>query len=276
MSAAPSNRAQAPNPARLLSVAEKRHYPFRAYPKGKGAGRDLLFCGCALPSQLPRTTDALARLCRAHGMGVAYDCCGKPLADWGEDRAADRVLRGLRRRLERAGCERLVLACPNCLSYLRGRVGVPCVSVYEALLGWGDAPRVRLAPGALFVPCPDRAGRETERQVRALADLSDVATLRGVPCCGLRAEAAARGREFVDRCDARIFAAAGAGTAVYTYCASCAGQFARQGRKGVRHVLSAILGVDEEPDCRRALLNRARRRFDRALEPEDARREGDA
>ncbi len=252
------------NAVKIASVVEKSHYPFRAYPKGRC--RDLLFCGCALPSQLPRTTDALARLCRTHGMGVAYDCCGKALADWDARRAADRVLAGLRRRLERLGCERLVLACPNCLAYLHGRVGVPCVSVFEAMLEWDDVERVRLDPGVLFVPCPDRAGRRLEQAVRAFADLSDVETLRRVPCCGLRAEVAARGRAFVDRCGERIFTAAGEAV-VYTYCASCLGQFARQGRGCVRHVLSAVLGIDERPDAARALVNRARRRFDRELEP---------
>ena len=254
------------NAAKLVSVVEKAHYPFRSYPRGRGPCRDLLFCGCALPSQLPRTTDALARTCREHGMGVAFDCCGKPLEDWGEHRLAERALGRLRGRLERAGCERLVLACPNCLSYLRERLDVTCVSVYEAMLEWGDAPRVRLEPGVLFVPCPDRAGRVLEGQVRALANLEEVPSLRRAPCCGLRAEVAARGREFVGRCDARIFAEAGSST-VYTYCASCAGQFARQGRASVRHVLSVLLGVDEEPDARRALLNRARRRFERDLGP---------
>ncbi len=252
------------NVAKLVSVVEKSRYPFKAYPNQPC--RELLFCGCALPSQFPRTTDALVAACRAHGMGVAFDCCGKPLSDWGEERAAARVAAALERRLARLGCGRLVVACPNCLSYLRGRLDVECVSVYEAMLGWRDVARVRLDPGVLFVPCPDRAGRPIEGLVRTLADLSDVATLRGVPCCGLRSEAAARGREFVDRCDARIFAAAGEAV-IYTYCASCLGQFARQGRVRVRHVLSVLLDVDEAPDAAHALLNRARRMFDRELGP---------
>ena len=35
----------------------------------------------------------------------------------------------------------------------------------------------------------------------------------------------------------------------------------------VRHVLGAYLGVDEAPDCVHAIPNRARRKFDRNLEP---------
>ena len=156
--------------AKLTVLAEKTRYPFSAYPRTRC--KDLLFAGCALPSQLPRTTDALARLCRSHGCGVAYDCCGKPLADWGEARAAGRALDRLAGRLRRLDCERLVVACPNCLDHLQGHLAVPCVSVYEALAGWGFSPAVPLPAGVLFSPCPDRRGRRLEGQLRALADLS--------------------------------------------------------------------------------------------------------
>lgn len=253
-----------PNFAKLMVVAEKTRYPFSAYPRTRC--KDLLFAGCALPSQLPRTTDALARLCRSHGCGVAYDCCGKPLADWGEARAAGRALDRLAGRLRRLDCERLVVACPNCLDHLQGHLAVPCVSVYEALAGWGFSPAVPLPAGVLFSPCPDRRGHRLEGQLRALADLSEIPALDRVPCCGLRADAAARGAGFAAGCARRVFEAA-EGRRIYTLCASCSGQFARLGHGGVRHALSAILGVDEEPDCRHALANRARRRFDRDLEP---------
>lgn len=261
------------NVAKLISVAEKSRYPFHAYPKGPC--RDLLFPGCAFPSQFPRTTDELSRVCRGLGMGVAYDCCGKPLEDWDEDASAGRVSDKLNARVARTGCERLVVVCPNCLDYLRERSAVPCVSVYQALIERGFEARAAFDPGVLFIPCPDRKSREIEGFVRRLADLSAVETLSGVPCCGLRADVAARGPEFVSKQGRRI-AAAAAGRTVYTYCASCLGQFARVRQPDggpvfaggqVRHVLSAMLGVEEEPDASRAILNRARRRFDKNLEP---------
>lgn len=255
------------NLAKFVSVLEKGHYPFRAYPAA--SCRELLFPGCAFPSQLPRTMDVLARTCRELGMGVAYDCCGKPLEDWGEKGRAARVMDGLRARLGRLGCERLVLVCPNCLGYLRpvlAAEGIACVSVYQALAERGFVPRGAFEPGLLFVPCPDRAARELEGQIRRLADLSQVETMHRTPCCGLRAEVAARGPEFSRTMGARVLEAARERT-LYTYCASCAGQFARLGRPDPRHVLSVMLGMDECPDAGRALANRARRRFDRALGP---------
>ncbi len=250
-----------PNLAKFVTLAEKTRYPFRSYPRSQCS--EVFFPGCALPSQLPRTTDEIARLCRSHGCGVAYDCCGKPLADWGKTRAAERALAGLRARLNRLGCQKLVVACPNCLDYLENRLGIECVSVYEALAGWGFAPKTPFSPGVLFSPCPDRRGRRLEGQLRALADLSAVAPLDRAPCCGLRADAAARGAAFAAACTERVFDAA-EGRRIYTLCASCSGQFARTGHAGTRHALSVILGVDEEPDHRHALANRARRRFDAA------------
>ena len=267
--------------ARAMTLLEKARYPFSAYPRQ--TCREVLFPGCALPSQLPRTTDALAELARTHGLGVVYDCCGKPLADWDAPRAAERALARLRRRLGAIGCERLVVACPNCLDYLQGRLGIACTSVYEELGDWGlgstggrCAGRTRaceshkpvraVSPGVLFSPCPDRATRTLERQIRTLADFSAVPTLSGAPCCGLRGDVAARGPAAVRACTARVLEKAD-GQRVYTYCASCSGQLARCGAVGVRHALSVLLGVDEEPDHARALANRARRRLDRRLEP---------
>ncbi len=249
-----------------MSVLEKRHYPFRAYPRSR-ACHDILFPGCALPSQFPLTTDELARLCREHGMGVVYDCCGKPLEDWDENRSAERAIAGLRRRLSRVGCTRLVLACPNCLDYLEPRLGVPCISIYDVFAEWGLVAARPFRPGLLFVPCPDRGGHSLEHKIRSLGDLSSVKTMRAVPCCGLRADVAKHGPKFAQGLGERIMRDAG-DRVVYTYCASCLGQFARLGHgSSVRHVLSALLGIDEEPDATHALANRARRRFDRLLEP---------
>lgn len=268
--------------ADALSNFEKAHYPFSAYPRKRCAS--MLFPGCSMMAQFPRTTDALASLCRAMGMGVAYDCCATSAAAQGKDAQAQRVLGRIRSRLEALGCEEVVLVCPNCYAHMAGKLGIRCVSIYEKLLQWREGPQgSRLATllpapptrpqGVLFTPCPDRAGRVWEGQARMLADLGGVPTLRGVPCCGLRVDIACRGRDTVRALDERIFAKA-AGQTIYTTCASCAGQFARMGYAGgVRHVLGVVLGVDEAPDCARAIPNRARRKFDRALEPlgEDAR-----
>ena len=264
-----------------LSLFEKGHYPFGAYPKN--ACSSVLFPGCSMTSQFPRTTDALVGLCRRMGMGVAYDCCAMAVASSGKAERADRILARIRERLERVGCTEVVLACPNCYAHMAGKLGIRCISIYEKLLQWQEGPQAgRLAGllgeerphlhGALFTPCPDRARRVWESQVRMLMDMGEVERLCGVPCCGLKPEIAEKGAPIVRRLDEAIFAKA-AGRVLYTTCASCAGQFARMGYAGqVRHVLGAYLGVDEAPDCVHAIPNRARRKFDRNLEPLEERR----
>lgn len=264
-----------------LSMFEKGHYPFAAYPKGPCAS--VLFPGCSMTSQFPRTTDALVGLCRRMGMGVAYDCCAMAVASSGQAERAGCILDRIRERLEGVGCAQVVLACPNCYAHMAGKLGIRCVSIYEKLLQWQEGPQAeRLAEllgterprlcGTLFTPCPDRATRAWESQVRMLMDMGEVERLRGVPCCGLKPAIALRGGPVVRRLDEAIFAKA-AGRVLYTTCASCAGQFARMGYEGkVRHVLGAFLGVDEAPDCVHAIPNRARRKFDRNLEPMRERR----
>lgn len=255
------------NMAKLICVAEKRRYPFKRYPRTQCS--TLLFPGCSFPSQFPRTTDALERLCTAHGAGVAFDCCGHPLDGYGEHKAAARAVDHVRRKLDELGVERLATVCPNCLAYLGPRLDVPVVSAVELLREWDVGAGTVFPEGVLHIPCPDRRTRAGEALVRDHADMGAVETLARVGCCGLRPDVALKGPQMVQTCTDRILNAVDDRT-IYTYCASCAGQFARAGYGNCRHAVSVMLGIDETPDAAHALANRARRRFDRAVEPETA------
>lgn len=252
------------NLAKLISLGEKSHYPFKSYPTVRC--ETLLFPGCAFPSQFPRTMDALALLCRRAGFGVAYDCCGHPVAGYGDARGAERIAGNLNRRLAKLGCKRAVLACPNCLQHLKGKLECEVVSVFDVLgeLGVGNAGS--FGRGVLFVPCPDKGTRALEGAMRGRYDLSGVETMGGVGCCGLRPDIAARGPAVVEKMGGLVVDKA-RGARLYTYCASCLGQFARMGCRDCRHVVSVLLGVDEPPDSARALANRARRALDRDVNP---------
>lgn len=252
------------NMAKLISVGEKAHYPFKSYPSA--ACETLLFPGCAFPSQFPQTMDALAELCRASGIGIAYDCCGHPLEGFGETKSAERVICNLIVRFDKLGVKRLVLVCPNCLAYFEGKLHCEIVSIFDIFEELGIDAAKTFEQGSLFIPCPDKKPRTLEGKLRARYDLAAVETMEGVACCGLRPDIASRGPEYVRKLGDRIIDTA-QGRTVYTYCASCLGQFSRLGYTACRHAVSVILGIEEEPDSGRAFLNRAKRKFDRNTNP---------
>ena len=254
------------NTAKLLSVGEHAHYPFKSYPKQ--ACETILFPGCAFPSQFPRTTDALADVCRKAGFGVAYDCCGDPVESYGEHKSAQRIQRNLQRRFDALGCKRVVVICPSCFNHLRGRLDCEVVHLFQILDELGLERFASFEKGSLFIPCPDRDTHEIEESLRASCDLSDVPTMTKVGCCGLRADFASQGPEVVTKLSNKIIdTSKKEGGTLYTYCASCLGQFSRMGYNDCRHVVSVLLGVDEGPDSARALMNRAKRTLDRNTNP---------
>ena len=48
---------------------------------------------------------------------------------------------------------------------------------------------------------------------------------------------------------------------LYTYCASCMGQFYRNGFREIKHVLPAVTGTEESPDTMKSYVNRVLTRF---------------
>lgn len=245
---------------------EKGHYPFKCYPSKKC--KDVLFPGCAFPSQFPKTMEAIAKVCNNHGCGVAYACCGHPLDGYGVHGGTDRVLRGIEKRLKKIGCERVVVLCPNCWKLMRGRLQLPVVSIYEYLKEIDFKPSTSVAEvhGKLFVPCPDRPAHELESEVRSCVSFENVETMSKVPCCGLLPEIMAKGPEAVQKCTHKVMDAAENET-IITYCASCLGQFSRLGNDNCAHVLSLILGVNEVPDSKNAFMNRAKCKFAKNCNP---------
>lgn len=236
-----------------LSLAEKRFYPFRRWPRQKA--RCVLFPGCGFAAQFPRTLEALELLCAQHGVPVAHDCCG---SSFGESGLADDVARfasKLNVRFREIGAEEVIVVCPNCLRHMRETLDVSVVSIYEKLAEWEVGLVSRMPGGYVFHPCPEREGAVMWPEIEPFVAGSELAPVAGVPCCGLRGDIAARGPEPARKLCAK--AARQVGDApLYVYCASCGGQFARQGLSDVRHILSVLLGVEEQPDCKHSVRNR--------------------
>lgn len=236
-----------------IMLLEKRRYLFRNWPKKPC--RDILFPGCSFPSQFPRTMDALEQLCAAHDVGVAYDCCGKPLAEAGLEGDVLRVSGELDELLDGLGVARVIVLCPNCLTYLQETLSHPVVSIYERLPQWGISPSDRRWQGHYFIPCPDKKKQTLLSQIKTLCPLEQMTPVERAPCCGLRGDIAAHGPQAGQRLCALVNEEIG-DQPLYTYCASCSGQFQRNGSRDVRHMLSELLGVHEHPDASRAFWNR--------------------
>lgn len=238
-------------------IAEKKNYLFRNYRYA--SGKTALFPGCNFPSFFPKTTDALVKLFSEVGIGVIYDCCGKPIGDLGMEQREEMIAVSLAQRLKNAGVERLIVLCPNCYQYLRSHLNIEVISIYEALRDMIPDQVISDAQSAVFLPCPDRQDREFFQQITHF--LPNAAPIEGVQCCGLGGCAAGKEPElavsFAKNLQERID-----GT-VYTYCASCTGQLRRCGTENAVHILTELLDIHERPALSgvKSLINRAKRIF---------------
>lgn len=235
-------------------LLEKRRYLFSNY---KNAGTEsVLFPGCNFPSFYPETTRYLAGLLkREAGMGVVFDCCGKPVAELGLEAEETRIMKELDRKLSEAGAKELVALCPNCYHFLKGRLSMPVVGIYEKFQSLGLGAPIENAP-PIFLPCPDREGKELLCQIQAFAG-DPFRQAEGCQCCGLGGCAAGKEKEL----SFSMCSPFGKEEPVMTYCASCSGSLVRKGCQDVDHALVKILGTGEKPDTDRSLRNRMKFKF---------------
>lgn len=245
---------------------EKDPYRF-ANHKG-GNSPSVFFPGCNLPSFFPKTTKQLSRLFSERGIGTVYDCCGKPVEELGLSAHGERNLEGLAGRLKRAGVRELILACPNCYYYLKGRLPeeIRLVTVYRKLSELSLGNRIEGEQIPLYLPCPDREEQIFLKDLEAfLPGGFETETYGSLQCCGLGGCAFLQEPELAEEMTkAAAKAAIGEGKdedrteALYTYCASCVSRFQRKGIGGAVHVLPLILEIREEmPKGIRPFLNRA-------------------
>ena len=230
---------------------EKKNYKFRNYRHaGEGA---VLFPGCNFPSLYPKTTALLSRILKeTAGIGTVYDCCGKPVAELGLEDEENRITDEISRKLKDCGVKEVITVCPNCFSYLREKLDIPVVSIYEKLHELGLGKRI---PGGerVFMPCPDRGSGAILSQIEEYFADEPYRRISGMQCCGLGASAGVCEPELAGSMTEDLRNEPG----IRVYCASCAGKLKRSGVPGIRHILSEILGTDEEPDTGKSAINRA-------------------
>ena len=245
------------DPAYRLLLWEKSPYKFANHRRAEG--RSVLFPGCNFPSFFPKTMEKLSAVMASHGVGVAYDCCEKPVYELGLAADAAEHVHRMEEKLRARGVEELVMVCPNCWRFLSGRIGIPMVTVYEKLRQLGEGGTVKRDAFSLYYPCPDRAERRFFADILPFLEGEVTDAFAGVQCCGLGGCAAAREPDLSRQMTAQAAEAAEDGE-LYTYCASCVSNFRRKGLARAYHLLPLILGVDEAvPLGMKPLLNRMRR-----------------
>lgn len=250
------NQGKCPEKGYAMVLAEKRNYIYRN--KRRLSGRSILFPGCNFPSFYPKTTRKLiSMLEEKDDMGVLFDCCGKPVAELGLKRDEAEITRRINDNLREAGAQEAVMLCPNCYEFLKDKLEVNVISIYEKLSRLGMGGRLE-GSGALFLPCPDRERKQWVKWLSPfLRNMPE--TVHGVQCCGLGGCAGGREPELARGMTDRV-ADQGHGT-VFTYCASCAGNLTRGGCRGVTPLLPEILGCDEKPDIGKSMVNRMLTKF---------------
>ena len=109
------------------------------------------------------------------GIGVVYDARGKPIADIGMEDEEERIMQGIQKRMDDAGVTEVITMCPNCYAFLKPRLTIRVVNIYQKLkeLHLGEKC---LTGGTMFRPCPDREKGEWITDIEAFSDagISDI------------------------------------------------------------------------------------------------------
>lgn len=237
-----------------MLIKEKKDYLFRNYQNA--TVKSVLFTGCNLPSFYPATTKYLIeKLQKEKGIGVVFDCCGKPIAELGLKEQEERIIAEIEQKLCREGVEEVIMLCPNCYFFLKSRLKVKVVSIYEKLkeFGWGEKIEGKIN---VFPPCPDREKQTLLEEIKVfLTDPPNV--IQDAQCCGLGGCAGKNEPDLVDNMVENIRKSG----KVYTYCASCSGNFARKGYTDTDNLLVKILSREEKPDTAKSIVNRMKMKY---------------
>ncbi len=253
-----SNEGQLREKGYGMLVREKQNYLFQNY--NHGTKKSVLFPGCNFPAFYPKTTRYLMELFQERACaGTVFDCCGKPIAELGMEKQEEAIIERLDTRLRKHGVEEVITLCPNCYDFLKPRLKVKVVGIYEKLLELGIG-RVIEEKLTIFPPCPDRENKELLGTIQAfLKEEPDI--ISHVQCCGLGGCAGSKEKDLAKQMVSNI--GQEKEETIYTYCASCSGNFVRKGYKDTKHILLEILERNERPDTGGSVVNRIKTKYRR-------------
>ena len=241
-----------------MILKEKNPYLFSNYKNSNK--KSVLFPGCNFISFFPKTGKVLINELKKYDIGVIFDCCQKPIDELGLKDDAERNLQTLRKKIKESTIDEIIVVCPNCYYFLKTKLDIKIVTIYEKLkeLNLGQSIKEENIP--IYYPCPDREDKLFFNTITPFIEGKVKNSFKNTQCCGLGGCASLKENEISIKF-AQSVSLAGEDK-LFTYCASCVGNFKRKGFSNSYHILPLILNVNEEvPLGMKSLFNRAMFKF---------------
>lgn len=248
-------------------LLEKKDYIFKNYKNvdiaiktgDKNISKEkkiVLFTGCNFLSYMPNTADTLIKKMKEKGIGVVFDCCGKPIYELGLNNDSKKIIDNLEKRFKENSIYELIVVCPNCYYYLKDRINIKITDIYTKMK---ELSIGREMSGEIFLfrPCPDR---EEEILLNIIKDCNKNLSVVCLDeqCCGAGGCASVKEGQLANNMKADIKSQA-SGKSIKTYCSTCFGFFKSESID-VNHLLSDMLDIKEIKKTN-SLLNRMKYRF---------------
>ena len=244
--------------SKKILMWEKEHYKFANYSKANK--KCVIMPGCNFTSFSPKTTQKLEEFSQKFGFGFLYECCGMPLCELGENERACGCAKRINEKLERAGVEELVLCCPNCYHFFKENIDIKCVTIYEKLCETKVGKKIETRSPKVFVPCPEVGNLEMLGTALPFFEGDVCFPFKKIPCCHVKSRNAKDKPTLQKKLMSKMKDVTD--DIFYTYCATCACYFQRNGITNWKHILPEILGVKEEfPGGIKPFCNRAIKKF---------------
>lgn len=241
-----------------MLLKEKNPYKFANYKNSNK--KSVLFPGCNFISFYPKTSKVLIDSLSKYDIGVIFDCCQKPIYELGLKEDANKNFQKLIDTIKRENIEEIIVVCPNCYYFLREKLGVNIITIYEKLIELNMGGKIKDNYLPLYYPCPDRKEKLFFNTTTPFIEGEIKDSFKKTQCCGLGGCAGVKEKEIAENMAKSISLANE--DKLFTYCASCVGNFRRKGFKNSYHLLSLILNIDEEiPLGIKSLMNRVLFKF---------------
>jgi len=226
-----------------LLLLEKEDYLFKNYKNA--SYKSVLFTGCNFPAYFPKTTQIIAsRLMNEKGVGTVTDCCGKPVSELGMIDRGRGIIENLEKRLHDNGIKEIITLCPNCYYYLKDKLDVKVVMIYEKL----KELKMKISPVNedidVFLPCPDKTDRQILKGIEGYAVRGKIKIIGGIQCCSAGGSASFK-EPLITKSLLEDFSKVHKGK-IYTYCATCSGMIAKSGTE-TEHILCRLFDFKEKP-----------------------------